>query len=444
MANSLYIVYSGGTVNLNSGNITMLTQYVPRMGDGSKVVDSVELDFSGTAVANIQTAVQSVNKAIGEAVRYTNSKTGDKVYVYHQPNGYDTVYRSELMPASTKDWRLELDTDSMGKARWEDAYKVRGVLTWTRGDWWEKSTAVSVGGTNVMGTAGTIINNQDEANTKSFYFSVDGANIAGDTPSPLYIQYKNTTNDAAEVGSVYIGQYVDGLYAAPSPDNLMFQGTASADAGCSGGSYTALVFAGTVEESLISWTIASADDYRGRSYKMVARLKDTFAYTDLYLQAKVLSGSAVLGETRLKLADANQQLQIIGSLKLSPAANGNTNYTDLSLALYSKRAGGGGTINLDYIAAIPQDGWRSYKAISGLAYNEEIYDNPVEDSFYTISAAPGNPAVFTHYVDEGDPLNLVPGVDNTIYFLHNTTGGTAPIDRTSLITLYHYPRRRTI
>ena len=441
MAHSLYIVYSGGTVNLNSGNIRMLTEYVPRMGDGDKVTDSVELEFSGTATSDIQAAVLGVQRAMADAVRFQNNKMGDRVFVYHQPIGYASAYRSELVQANSKEWRLELDDDTMGKARWEDAFKVKGLLVWKRSDWWENPDYTMLATTNALGAGGTVTNDQNEAGTASFYLAVAGTAITGDVASPVTIRYKNATNDAAEIGAVYIGHYAEGFSDTPSADSLMFQGTATADAGCSGGAYTALSFAGTVEANMISWAIPSAEVYRGRSYKMIARFKDAPAFSDLYLKAKLMTGSSVIGETRWQLTTAGQQLQPIGSMKVMPQSGVQTAYSDVTLALYSKRAGGAGTINFDYLVAMPQDSWQSYSPISGLGYDETIVNIPTDNQFYSSG---GGSAFFTHFVDEGEPIKLVPGVDNTLYFLHSTTGGSATINRTSHVALVYHPRRRTI
>ncbi len=445
MAHSLYILYSGGSVDLNSGNIRMLTQYVPRMGDGVSVTDSVELEFSGTSATDIQTAAQSVQKAMADAVRLTLNKSNaaDKVYLHYKPEGIAKAYRTELMPASTKEWRLELDEDSLGKARWEDAFKVKGLLVWKRADWWEDASSYYLPLANVGGTftAGTVTNHQNEAGTASFYVSISGGSITGDVATPAILHYTNLVNDAAKVGNLYVGQFVEGIKnTTPAPGTLIFEGTASADAGCSGGSYTALSFAGTVEASMISWTIPATNAYEGHRYKFIARFKDSFAFTDLYLKAKYEIGGAVLAETRWQLAAANEQLQVIGSMKLPPMRG---TYTGGSVALYSKRAGGAGTVNFDYMAAIPQDGWRTYAPIGGLGYNQKLYDDPGNESLYTADLTTSE-FTKTHYASEGEPVKLVPGVDNTLYFLHETTGGTADITRTAEIKIAYRPRRRLI
>jgi len=50
----------------------------------------------------------------------------------------------------------------------------------------------------------------------------------------------------------------------------------------------------------------------------------------------------------------------------------------------------------------------------------------------------------THKVDEGEPLMLVPGVKNVLYFLQDDTDGAAEITRTGSVVVKIHPRRLTI
>jgi hypothetical protein len=111
------------------------------------------------------------------------------------------------------------------------------------------------------------------------------------------------------------------------------------------------------------------------------------------------------------------------------------------VALYEKRAAGAGTLTLDFLAAIPQDSWRKFDAIVGLAYNETLVDNPVEDTLVTKYSTNYK---ITHKLTEGDAIMLQPGVKNVLYFLHDTATGTAPIARTANVVVKCHPRRLTV
>jgi len=129
-------------------------------------------------------------------------------------------------------------------------------------------------------------------------------------------------------------------------------------------------------------------------------------------------------------------------MQIPPFKHGS--YVDLgtlTVALYEKRAGGDGTINLDYIALVPQDSWRQYGAISGLVYNKTLIDNPLLDLLVTNYLTAYE---VTHLVESGQPILLQPGVKNILYFLHDTDTGTAPIARTATVTVKCHPRRRTV
>jgi hypothetical protein len=445
MAHVLNIEYGGGTVNLNSGNIRMMEQYVPRTGNGVDVTDSVELEFSGTAVADLQTAIQSVEDVMAQAVEFQQSGMGKRVFVVYQPDGAASASRSELIPANDSEWRLTLDSDSLSHARWMGTTKyVNGLLVWKRRDWWD-GAETTVALTNSNGTATTdpleIASHQDGAGA-DFYVEIAADQIAGSVKAPAILKFANTTDDANGVDNLYVGHFVaSGSYEPPAGTALVMEGAGTADANCSGGEYAALSWADENETQLETWTIDSAL-YRARPYRMIARFQDDFAYTDLWLKVKLLSGATVIGETRWAQMSAGPCLQAIGNLKIPPFDHrAYVDLGDLTLALYSKRAAGAGTLNLDYLAALPLDSWRKYSAISGLPYGETLTDNPYDGTLVTDD---GTDNTVTHQVEEGAGVLLWPGDKQRLYFLHDLTDGTAPIGRTATVQVLYRPRRRTL
>jgi hypothetical protein len=115
---------------------------------------------------------------------------------------------------------------------------------------------------------------------------------------------------------------------------------------------------------------------------------------------------------------------------------------NLTLGLYEKRASGSGTLNLDYLFILPQDGWRKYGAITGLGYGETLVDDPVREVLYTDDGTSGYKV--TNKIEEGEGLMLRPGVKNYMYFLQMDTDGDAPIDRTANVVVKAHARRLTV
>jgi len=325
--------------------------------------------------------------------------------------------------------------------RWRELKAVVRVVI-ERMPWWETVEPVTLDTSNSGGTSGAIVNHQDATTGHDFYLEIADTAVPGGLPTPAIIEFKNTVDDARTVDNIYIGQFVESKPASlPTETTLVLEGSGSADAACSGGAYATLSWTGATENQLATWSLATT--FMGqRYYKLIARFRDTFAYTDLWLQARLLSGSLVLAQTRWEMMSASRALQLIGTLQIPPFRHGA--YIDLgnlTVALYEKRAGGDGTINLDYIALLPQNGWRHYGAISGLAHDKILIDNPVDDYLVTNYITSYE---VTHMVEGGLPIMLKPGVKNILYFLHDTDTGTAPIARTATVTIKCHPRKRTI
>jgi len=203
-----------------------------------------------------------------------------------------------------------------------------------------------------------------------------------------------------------------------------------------------LSWADALENQIVNWQLASGA-FRQKNYKVIARLKAAVAYSDLWLQAKLIMGTTVITETRWVLVNAGQELITIGSIQIPPFRFGtHIDLGNLTLALYEKKASGAGVLDLDYIATIPQDSWRRFGAITGLAYNETLIDDPVNDTLVTLYSSSSHK--ITHKIDEGNPIMLQPGVKNVLYFLHDTTAGNSPIARTGNVVVKIHPRRLTV
>ena len=431
MAHVLNVVIGTSTVTLGS-ILVAFTPKSPNDNGDARLADSFTVYAS-------QTIINSLERALGRAREWDRTKTGDAVYLKFQPGSTGTTYRSQIYDGKLAFTRRALDSEWVHQ-------NFETIVAFERDAFWEDDTERTLAVTNTNGTATgglTVYNAQNAAVTGSdFYATITADAVSGDLASPAKIYYKNTTNDAKGVSSLYIGHYAEGDNFLSLETGIIWnEATGTTAAGSSGGSYKAVTWVTAAETSLSSWSNAWGRLYQ-HNYKVIARFSETFAYTDLYLKAKLMYGTAVLTETRWQLATANKELQVVGSLRILPYMGKYIAFEDLTLVLYGKRAGGSGSAKLDYLALIPQDGYRKIGAVTGAVYNDTIIDDPYLGVIYNFTA--GHYKHATHIVEEGEPIMLVPNTINTLYFLHDTTDGQAEVARTATVQVKYRPRRRTI
>lgn len=425
------------TVNFNSGGYKLLDGFYPKSGNLNKqLTESFDISIKASSNSDLETKVRAVELALAFAREHQSGPDG--VWILFSPKDTTLTEWQTRVTGGAVQHNPDLNK------RWKDL-KAQVQVILERDPYWESKTETTLALTNRGTTGGSsadIVNHQDAGATDDLYIEIPADQVTGVISTPAIIEYKNTVNDAVLVDNLIVGHFAaSGTISPPAAASLIMEGDVTADANCSGGKYKALTWADALENQLLSWTKASGD-FQQRNYKMIARLRDVVAYTDLWLKVKLLSGSTVLTETRWTLVTAGKSLVSIGTLQIPPFRFGSIlDLGNLTVAIYEKQAAGSGTINLDYLAAIPLDGWRKYSAITGLAYNETILDDPVDEILVTKYST--NYKV-THKIEEGDPIMLQPGVKNVLYFLHDTTTGTAPIARTANVVVKCHPRRLTV
>ena len=120
-----------------------------------------------------------------------------------------------------------------------------------------------------------------------------------------------------------------------------------------------------------------------------------------------------------------------------------TNETDLypiQLAIYG-RLTGGGTVSLDFVQLTPLDSYRMLVAQGyNTAYQATLVDDGITPSLYTdySSGKVGN------YIGHGEPVHVLPGYDQRLYFLVENDVGTVDIARTHTARVWYRPRLLTV
>ncbi|PKN87788.1 MAG: hypothetical protein CVU46_03145 [Chloroflexi bacterium HGW-Chloroflexi-8] len=424
-------------IDLNASGYRVLNGYFPESGNETDVSEAFDLMVIGASESDLETKIRAIELALDYAKDHQSGPDG--VWILFTTNdGVLDDWQSRVSGGAV------LHDNKLGM-RWKETKAKIQVVVYRR-PYWETVNPVTLtidNGGGDPGETAVVYNHEDAGSGHDFYVEIGADQVTGSLATPAIIEFKNSVNDAELVDHLMVGHFAaSSPHEPPASTLLILEGSGTADANCSGGEYDDLTWADAVENQIASWSLATGD-LRQRYFRFVARFREVFAYTDLWLKVKLLSGSNILSETRWTLMNTTDILQMIGSLQIPPFRHGN--YVDignLTVGLYEKRAAGAGTFNLDFLAMMPQDGWRKFGAFTGLAYNETLIDNPVEEKLVTHYSTSSYKV--THMLDEGEPIMLQPGVKNLLYFLHDLDDGTSPIARTASITIKCHPRRRSV
>ena len=162
MAHVLNIIHGNTTITLASSN-KFLLDYVPQVAArrDTSVVETATVMFTGSTISDVQTTVQSIEKAFELAERRADTGRGDRVYISFQPSGYAAAYRSELVREApgAPIGRVVLPEKSLGW-RWA-ALNFEAQIIWTRRAYWEASSEaeLSLANGGGSGTGGRAIYN---------------------------------------------------------------------------------------------------------------------------------------------------------------------------------------------------------------------------------------------------------------------------------------------
>lgn len=446
MAHTLEIVYGSTTISL--GNY--LLDYSPTslaleevLGNPDAVLtEQIEVGPLPTAT------IQAVQAAFAQAWLRKKKRIGDRVFLQLTPQG-GSLQRTEITPGS-----LVKHNENVLGYEWI-ASAVTGFLTITRRPWWERARVElqldngSAGGPATGGV--TVYNHDDSGVGHDNWVAIAAAQVTGAIPAPVELQITNTHNVSPRTYNLHIAHNV-----LSDPANLthileaenastITSGVTTPVATSSNGNYVATTVGSGAESRYFQWTLSTAllNACAGNRFRVLARFAGT-APTGLKARLKVLFELTTLweGPQFLLNAGSGEFLQDLGVVRLPPALVGTGNVYPLYLDLYYEKAGGG-TVNLDFLALLPLDGYRKLEPLGyGLGYNARIVDDMIESYVYTDGWATSGKT--PHYVGFGDPILLWPGRDQRLYFYADKNTSGTDIDQTFSVRAYLRPRVLTI
>jgi hypothetical protein len=137
-----------------------------------------------------------------------------------------------------------------------------------------------------------------------------------------------------------------------------------------------------------------------------------------------------------------QELVELNLLPLPPLLAGMGSLAGLDLVLQScSSSSGAHSLQVDFLHLTPLDGWRKLVSLQrGLPNGSTLVEDGFLDEVYTRfgSLHSGD---FTAY---GDPLFLIPGKAQRLYFLQSVIVGQAPVGRVLQVKAAYRPRKRQL
>lgn len=434
------------TVDLVGGGAVLMA-YVPRVPDtvndpDGTVQEPATVLFTSRATA--RAAERDLNRLFQQARDYRLFRVGVPVYVQFRPDGDATTYRSELFAPAAIDLVGKVDhTEGALDLEWVNNMLAL-QLYWSRRYYWESTTEeeLSLTNGNGSGTGGRAVRNHNDGGVGHDNLVYVATDVKGDLLTPIRLDMKNTYNDSDRVGDITVGHNYRARTLASM--NVVVEGEATtaggtniANAGASNGLYRQITAPST--ETLVAefdLTGTQLGYLAGNNYRIQARMMGGSA--TCYMQARVrLAGLSTLYSDESWRRVESGLVTISDGIPLPPAGVQAGSLANVSLALYARGATSG-NILLDFVQLTPTDSFAQYRQTGyGLPYNATLTDDGILDVVYSNFGA-GN---ITNYVRYGQPVMLMPGADNHLYFLWGSWTGDADIERTMTVRAW-YRRRR--
>lgn len=424
------------TVDLNDGPgantcAIMNDGYAPRaaMAQDTTIDDRAKVNFIGIATG--RSRINSINAIFARARQRASTGLGPRCFVNFKYDNSDTLQRSEILDGS-----IEIDDSSMGADY--AAGDIFAMIEFTRMPYWEGSlTQIPITNTNgTRNTAGLTLSNHGAS--ASCWFTAAGSDIAGDCDAPVQMRLQIT---AGTVGYVIVG-HLNGTNLYTS--NGFYQGEAStgtvstASGTASGGNYGAWTVANGVS-SLAGYSVTgtTCTYTNGKSVLPVMRFNAVPA--QMYLNM-VIAGST----TEWIQTNTGRRYVIFPPAPL-PSVPLDSGYASTATAFFPTawNPGGSTTLQIDYIALLPTDGWRELigNGDATSASTSTIYDDGIEQQTYLMQSGTDKYGI---YSTSGRWPMVTPGVGQSFHVLSSASSGTMAIDIAYSAKLYYRPRRRSI
>ncbi len=434
------------TVTVSNGTTGIWLGYSTKPNGGGFAADKASILLYGT-LSTVRSTARSLQKLFNQAENRKKYKLGPRVFV-ERDLGDGVWWRSEVVSGVvfTQD-----DTWDMGMV----SGKMPAILYFSRKDWWEGGLvqlALSNGSTTDTTGYITILNHDDAGVGHDNWVEIDGADVAGDSPSPARIWVLNNHNVAFLLYNLWIGHN----YTYPSSMVHILEaesatgGTNVADAAASGGYYKSVVLASGAEADLMTWTLSSTllNNAAGRLFRfMLAFMPTSAAVNETKYRVKIKYQNTLIWQSGQVAPAQDQSLSIVDvcTFRLPPWLQNEMFLKPVELVLSGEQeTGSNKTLQTDFAFLMPLDGWRYIMPVGyGTGYGERVVDDATEEQLYIDDGA--GMSKIGILVGFGKPIHLEPGKTQRLYFLqHENQLFTYDASRTAQIKIYYRPRVKVL
>lgn len=400
--------------------------------------DTLQLLIRGANVAAIQTVIRTIETLITQVRLRAVDQTGRQVWLRRQLDG-ETQVQSEVLDA-----RLEVPNLP---EQW-NSRRINAILTVQRRNWWEPltDTELEISAPNQSAGIGgkTIYNHWDGDTGHGFWFTISGAQVLGDQPSPFRIELTNTAGAGRVYSQIHIANNIRNdpanFVARVEGESASSGGSSEADANSSNGNRRTV----TVNTSAtLSWALNDAfvADTSGDFFWLLARVVSVVGgNVNVLPELRTASGVFVwqAHEPIQWGASANPYLGVLGTMPIPPGS-WDVTWDDLVLRLVLSSASSV-VVKIDFIAFFPVKGYRLITMFEETIANNETV---VVDDMQGYAGTRNSGLLRPNVSPRDEPILLKPGETQRLYVLQDLASGCNIADTFS-VKVFHKPRWRKV
>jgi hypothetical protein len=436
------------TVALTDG-ITWPKDYRPLTprGDRATVDETAEMHFETIAIGRDK--IRDLNRLFVQAARYHRTRQGSKVYVEHQPELGEMMYRSLLYGG-----RVDLDERTYHELWGADV--MEADITWTRATYWEgELTQIPLTNGSATRTLAnlTCYNHDDADSGHDNWANIDGLDVEGDLPTPLRLEITNNTDSGVSTGEMRTVYVAMGVHNDPlnfvhmvemEDETQIATKTIVVDAGASGGEYGEYEWTDAGMTDLVKIQISNTvmSQAQGAYFRVLVRLHSDPPAGCRYQLSLWDTDNLTIWDGPIIYGVDGDQLLDFGTVPLPPALIGSgLDMGEMFLVLSADaNASGTHTLDMDWLQLTPLDGWRAHDSEASIPAGEGLFDDGIEGYAYHYDGSYG----YNLPPARGHAIHLLPGQDARLYVLQMGESGLAQILRSVALKAYYRPRRVTL
>jgi hypothetical protein len=438
MSFQLTMTYESTTLDFQAAGYKLKDGFFPAAPSDTEtpVAERFDLIVTGSSTSDLASKVSAITQALDYARRWNVGPIGAWL---------------NFSPDSSATWRTRVTDgyialDAKLDPRWRQNKAVVSVVL-EHLPYWE-GPEVQVPLTNGNGSQNTnglnVYNSNDGSgnspNIHQNYAEISAGSVGGNLPAACRIEMTNQYNISYGVSWIWMAHNV---YADPANFQHYIPGASAAYP--SGGASQSLTWTGDTQQLIARWTLNTAylNSALGRWFKVLA-VTNTYSLYGIWLQAKITypSGSplTVVGSGQETALTDGMPLQDIGTIQIPPWLTAAGNLEAVDLCIYARKTGGG-SMNFNYLQITPLDSYRILRPRGyELSYQQKLVDDSINNYLYLDD--PSGKAGY--YTAVGDPIKLIPGKLQRLYFLQMGSSGDILAARSIMTKLFYRPRRASL